>query len=228
MTNRRCPWRAGGRPAWIAALVLASIAGWNLSAPRPCRGAEEATAGARGDAAGAGAGGGAGGAGGGGAGARGGAAGAERGSSSRGRALFVGTEPLTAKIRGHQSNLPPEVVRCETCHGDGARTAAPNQGAPPRLDRSLLLRPLARRGGPPSSYDLASFCRMLRTGADPAYVLVARDMPTYDIDDAACAALWEFLTTAFESGGAPAMTRRGRATTKTGARPVAKTTDAGR
>ena len=42
--------------------------------------------------------------------------------------------------------------------------------------------------------DLTSFCRLLRTGVDPAYVIIDRVMPTYDVSDAACASLWQYLT----------------------------------
>jgi hypothetical protein len=34
---------------------------------------------------------------------------------------------------------------------------------------------------------------LLRTGIDPAYVLVAREMPVFDVDDAQCEGLWRFL-----------------------------------
>ena len=117
---------------------------------------------------------------------------------SRGRAIFVGKVPLKGRVRGHQGELPPAVVVCRNCHTAGTRTQgpalAPAARLAARLDRSLLLEPRPRRGGPPSSYDRSAFCKLLRTGIDPAYVLVARDMPIFDLDDGQCDSLWRFLT----------------------------------
>jgi hypothetical protein len=110
----------------------------------------------------------------------------------RGEAMFLGKEPLVGAIRGHRSNLPPEVVRCRNCHNRGEQKASPQASAPP-IGRSLLLNLQRRRGGPPSSYDAASFCKLLRTGVDPAYILISRVMPVYVVDDAQCESLWEFL-----------------------------------
>lgn len=123
-----------------------------------------------------------------------------------GRALFFGRQALTGRIREHQSALPPEVVKCDNCHGDRNRgTATTIKTLAPRLDRGLLLRIYSRRGGPPSVYDANAFCKLLRTGADPAFVLVAREMPIYDIADGQCAALWQFLTRE-QTDVAPAVT----------------------
>jgi hypothetical protein len=112
---------------------------------------------------------------------------------ARGRALFTGREPLAGRVRDHRSNLPVAVVVCRGCHGAGV--VAPGAPPPPApaVDRALLLELRPRRGGPPSAYDLPSFCRLLRTGVDPAYVLVAREMPVFDVDDARCESLWRFL-----------------------------------
>jgi len=110
----------------------------------------------------------------------------------QGSALFEGREKLRGKIRGHDDWLPPEAVRCANCH-QANRQQSLSRTAPPRLDRSLLLDSRQRRGGPPSRYDQASFCRLLRTGADPAYILIAREMPVYEMDDRQCASLWTFL-----------------------------------
>jgi hypothetical protein len=112
---------------------------------------------------------------------------------SRGEALFVGEEPLKGAIRGHQNGLPAEVVRCSNCHAVGTQAQRPGTLAP-RIDRALLLEPRERRGGPPSAYDAQSFCKLMRTGADPTYILIAREMPVYDLDDAQCGSLWRFLT----------------------------------
>lgn len=115
-------------------------------------------------------------------------------TARRGRALFSGQEPLAGRVRDHRSDLPPAVVVCRGCHG--ARVVAPGAAAPPAptIDRALLLEARVRRGGPPSAYDLPAFCKVLRTGVDPAYVLVAREMPVFAVDDAQCGSLWRFLT----------------------------------
>jgi hypothetical protein len=110
----------------------------------------------------------------------------------RGAALFRGKERLHAKIRGHDDFLPPEAVRCLNCHrtNDGPRLS---RVAAPHLDRSFLTSALPRRSGPPSRYDEPSFCKLLRTGVDPAFILVAREMPAFVVTDEQCSSLWVFL-----------------------------------
>jgi hypothetical protein len=112
--------------------------------------------------------------------------------TTRGEALFAGRESLKGTIRGHEGRLPPEVVVCGNCHPAANQSRA--DAAAPRIDRSWLLEASPRRRGPPTSYDSRSFCRLLRTGVDPAYILIAREMPVYDVDDAQCGELWRFLT----------------------------------
>jgi len=110
----------------------------------------------------------------------------------RGDALFHGNESLTGRVRGHDETLPPDAVRCANCH-DAVNGGRLTRVAAPHLDRSLLLEPKQRRGGPPSRYDQSAFCKLLRTGVDPASVVVAREMPVYDVDETACVSLWSFL-----------------------------------
>jgi hypothetical protein len=62
------------------------------------------------------------------------------------------------------------------------------------LSAATLAEPVARRGGPPSRYDARSLCTLLRSGVDPAHVMVQRAMPRFDIDDLQCEALWQYLT----------------------------------
>lgn len=110
----------------------------------------------------------------------GGAAGAE---------WFDGRRPLVARIAGHDEALPPLASRCSNCHaGPGAVGG--------ELNRATLAGLRPRRGGPPSRYDAARLCRLLREGIDPAHVMVPREMPRYTIDDEACAALWSHLSRA--------------------------------
>jgi hypothetical protein len=110
----------------------------------------------------------------------------------RGRALFRGQKPLEGRIRDHRDGLPPETVRCRNCHVVAGQPL-PERAIAPRLDRSLLLSTRSRRGGPPSAYGPESFCKLLRTGVDPVYILIARSMPIYDVDDSQCRSLWLFL-----------------------------------
>ncbi len=114
-------------------------------------------------------------------------------SALRGDALYRGQEPLHGRIRGHDDLLPPETVVCANCHSVKATARLSGQPAP-QLDAALLLEMRPRHGGPPSRYDRQSFCRLLRNGSDPAYVLIAREMPAYDVTDEQCASLWSSLT----------------------------------
>jgi hypothetical protein len=114
-------------------------------------------------------------------------------SVHRGQAIYYGKEALRAKIRSHDDILPAETVRCANCHEAKANARVPGVAAP-RLDSALLLQMKQRRGGPPSIYNEQAFCRLLRTGSDPAYILIAREMPAYEVDDAQCAGLWSYLS----------------------------------
>jgi hypothetical protein len=124
-------------------------------------------------------------------------------SAARGHDLYHGEEALNGRIRGHDDVLPPDTVRCVNCHEAKINARLPGKPAP-LIDSALLLEMRHRRGGPPSRYDQAAFCRLLRTGSDPAYILIAREMPAYDLEDAQCASLWTFLLgkeTASEDSG---------------------------
>ncbi len=116
-----------------------------------------------------------------------------------GARAFDGRAALVARIDGHAEPLPAAAAACANCHrpsvaprrADG--TAAPDASLGPALHRDALLEAVERRGGPASRYDLQAFCRLLRTGQDPAGVLLPRAMPRYEIDDAACGQLWAHL-----------------------------------
>jgi hypothetical protein len=110
-----------------------------------------------------------------------------------GHDLFMGKAALNGRIRTDFSNLPTEVVRCKNCHAQSAGKDVPLSLAP-RLNRQFLLEPRARRGGPMTSYDEQTFCRVLRGGLDPAYILVSAEMPRYEIDEGMCEALWKYIT----------------------------------
>jgi hypothetical protein len=115
-------------------------------------------------------------------------------SVQRGGAIYQGKEPLQGRIRGQDDLLPSEAVRCVNCHNPASKDRLSGKPAP-RIDGDWLLETRQRHGGPPSSYNQASFCKLLRAGTDPVYVLVAREMPVYEMDDSQCASLWIFLTT---------------------------------
>lgn len=124
-----------------------------------------------------------------------------------GARLFDGRAPLRARIDGHVETMAASAVVCTNCHLTGAAAAAAaTAAAPPAgtvpvsqtaigpiLDNGDLTRLLARRGGPPSRFDETAFCRLLRTGEDPAGVLLPKAMPRYALDDAQCGQLWRFL-----------------------------------
>lgn len=104
-----------------------------------------------------------------------------------GAQLFDGSQPLVARIAGHEQALPAQAWRCVNCH-------AGTQAIGGALGRDRLLATQARRGGPSSRYDLPAFCRLLRTGVDPAWILIDRNMPRFEIDDRQCEQLWTHLT----------------------------------
>ncbi|QXE07350.1 hypothetical protein BJG93_36415 (plasmid) [Paraburkholderia sprentiae WSM5005] len=86
--------------------------------------------------------------------------------------------------------LPDNAVRCINCHGHADNAAS---FAPP-LTSQYLLSDTRRRGGPPSRYDLGSFCRVVNVGVDPTGIELKKAMPQYTFSDTECAALWSFVT----------------------------------
>lgn len=107
-----------------------------------------------------------------------------------GEALYCGSTALPAQLRGHSEPLPPAAARCANCHEADAK----GQRFAPPLTGDSLTRPQARRGGPPSAYGEAEFCEALRTGIDPAQVLLRKAMPIYTLSAAECAELWGYLS----------------------------------
>jgi hypothetical protein len=131
------------------------------------------------------------------------ARGGHREERERGGQIFAGERPLTATMAGHIAALPQDAVRCTNCHrretaavvrpaADSALDVTQDFG--PGLGARGLTTAVARRGGPPSVYDGASFCRVLREGIDPAHVVIAQTMPRYTMSPAECESLWIFLT----------------------------------
>jgi hypothetical protein len=130
---------------------------------------------------------------------------------ARGRGIFDGAVAVPARVLGQDFALPVQASRCVNCHattatgsaappaigGEAAARSArgldPASTLGPALTPAHLREPRPRRGGPPSRYDAASLCRLLRTGIDPAHVLITPAMPRFDVSDADCLALWRFL-----------------------------------
>lgn len=111
-----------------------------------------------------------------------------------GRRLYSGQSsdeapPLRGRLAGNPMDLPASATRCINCH---AAATFPGASAP-SLQGGALQRSTPRRGGPPSAYDKASLCRLLRDGIDPAFVVVEQTMPRFDATDEQCAALWSWL-----------------------------------
>ena len=111
-------------------------------------------------------------------------------SAAVGERLYKGDPPLTARLSGDPLLLPVEATRCSNCHEAAGLDVA---GFGPKLTAASLLSDRKRRGGPPSHYDLKSFCAVLRTGIDPAFVLIDRAMPRYELNEDACKALWDYV-----------------------------------
>lgn len=129
-------------------------------------------------------------------------------AADAGAGLYRGESPLPGRMVGFTSDLPTAVTRCANCHERPA-VAAVNGGvatsltdaAPDRpafgaaLDRSSLSTPRSRRGGPASVYDVDSLCTLLRTGVDPAQVMIGQAMPRYDATPLQCEQLWAYFQT---------------------------------
>jgi hypothetical protein len=123
------------------------------------------------------------------------AASATAADAARGQALFDGRTALSARVHGQDFALPSQANRCVNCHVAKSATPAASAvtvGAPP-LTAATLATPIRRRGGPPSRYDATSLCTLLRSGVDPAHVMIQRTMPRYEISDADCQSLWLHL-----------------------------------
>jgi len=120
-------------------------------------------------------------------------------AQARGEALFHGALAMPAQLATHQALLPPLATRCSNCHE--VPTATPGRAAAdPRpfanvLDRASLDAARSRRGGPPSRFDATRLCTLLRTGVDPAQVMLPETMPRYQATDAQCFDLWAYLMT---------------------------------
>ena len=122
-----------------------------------------------------------------------------RESVARGAALYAASpgSELQGRMTGHAEALPALATRCSNCHlQPGADTSklGPDKRFGPVLTAEHLLQAKARRGGPPTVFDEASFCRVLREGLDPAMVIIDQTMPRYSATPAQCTDLWNYLS----------------------------------
>jgi hypothetical protein len=112
----------------------------------------------------------------------------------RGQAIFRGEVVVAGTLEGHDMPLPALATRCANCHE--ARNTPPGARSGPYaapLNRDWLSTPRSRRGGPASLYQSRDLCAVLRTGIDPAHIIVPTIMPRYEISEMQCADLWAFL-----------------------------------
>lgn len=122
-----------------------------------------------------------------------------------GAAFYNGAVPLPAHLTGDTDVLPVVASRCVNCHVRPAKASetivlalAADQASSGRpyaaaLSREWLVTARQRHGGPATQYDSASFCTLIRTGEDPAHVLIPPVMPRYDATDEQCNSLWAYL-----------------------------------
>lgn len=122
---------------------------------------------------------------------------ASAGAQPSGRDLFTGAVPLAGRLYTQSEDLPAVAVRCANCHTAGGGAPLPRSNAP-SLGRSMLTERRSRRGGPRTAYNSSSFCALLRTGIDPAGIVINVEMPRYALGAPDCAALWAYLTEASE------------------------------
>ena len=104
-----------------------------------------------------------------------------------GAALTPGSAPASAPIN-------PAATRQAGAPSAPGAASAPATSFGPGLTADSLTRDIPRRGGPPSHYDEAALCKLLSTGIDPAYIIIPRSMPRYDVAAADCTALWAYLS----------------------------------
>lgn len=117
---------------------------------------------------------------------------------ARGAALFRGEVPVQASLVGHGVALPAVATRCSNCHEAGVAVAAPGAASSAyaaTLTATRLTAPSVRRGGPPSAFDAKALCTLLRSGVDPAHVMIASTMPRYPFTESQCQDLWAYLMT---------------------------------
>ena len=117
------------------------------------------------------------------------------GESTSGESIYRGSKSIKGRMAGSEDYLAPAATRCANCHGANGRGVAEAGVSGADIRGATLRNSTPRRGGPPAAYTLESFRTALRSGHDPAGVVLARAMPRYEISASDSAALWGFLLT---------------------------------
>lgn len=121
---------------------------------------------------------------------------------AEGEALFRGEAVLAGVLAGQSQALPSMATRCSNCHETRQPVPLADKASSPvsagtyasPLSALWLQQARLRHGGPQTRYDARSLCQLLRTGVDPAMIMVSTVMPRYQATDAQCAAVWTYLT----------------------------------
>jgi cytochrome oxidase Cu insertion factor (SCO1/SenC/PrrC family) len=108
-----------------------------------------------------------------------------------GAAVYHRAEGVVPRIGGEV--LAANAARCSNCHGEQGEGRSEGALAAAPLHRATLAGTQPRRGGPPSSYSRDTFCQSLRTGIDPAGIVLNAAMPRYTLSEESCTALWNFM-----------------------------------
>lgn len=111
----------------------------------------------------------------------------------RGERVYLGEADVSGHMVGHTTNLPRMALKCVNCHAKDASVQKDKTGFAPPLSGAHLLHEKSRRGGPPSKYDLPGFCKLLREGIDPAFVVIDNAMPRYKLSLVDCESLWLYV-----------------------------------
>ncbi len=114
-------------------------------------------------------------------------------AQSLGERLYRGAALLTGSIAGQTTAMPASVLARTNCHVGSTGNSGGDAQAAPDLRGGCLSVVRSRRNGPAARYTQATFCRTLRTGVDPVYMILPVQMPRFTISDTDCAALWTYL-----------------------------------
>ena len=113
--------------------------------------------------------------------------------AERGKRIFHGHDAVQGTVQQNGTALPALASKCINCHSVHVPSGA-WAGTPQYLTASTMSRKVSRRGGPAYFYDQPTFCHTVRTGVDPAGIVLESKMPRYKISDTQCADLWIFLS----------------------------------
>lgn len=112
---------------------------------------------------------------------------------SKARDYYSGPARMRARLDGIDALLEPSSVRCSNCHGVDAG-GIPRGVIKGTNIRSSSLGNRRSASGASWSYDASSFCTAVRKGIDGSGRILEPGMPRYDITDAQCQLLWNYVT----------------------------------